>query len=410
MSYRFFYILCLFTLLLISCATPYGDGSLKRKGRPNYFLKLVNPITPSRISQAYDNSVVNSHRVKSDCQPFCPVIDAWQYQYKGKNGKIIIDKKPISTRKEFWKNKNEARIISITLYGSNPIYIDGLITYLDSFKYLNDANKIEEPLWGYENFTVRLYTPKRNPKDPLKLGALKGEIPEKYVNDMLDRGLEVVYVDNQRNTVGVDAFFWRFLVMADKMPPGQKLRYLIRDADQKLTGGEAYAVGEWIDSGFKYSRLNLNNACMTPVTGSLFEGVIVGGEENVFKNILQQMEEFPYRLDYGDDELFIRDRIWPYMKYSGSVLTHYNFSGWKSWVGNPYVGSCEQPTQKYCDTIKLGGECKDVTLPEDVIYPIIPLGLRYSWEYFKEHPEFFEMHLNTERGQRVKKALSIYGE
>jgi hypothetical protein len=46
-------------------------------------------------------------------------LDIWKYQYKDPvTGKIITDSKPISSRKEFWKTKQEARIIALTLFGN----------------------------------------------------------------------------------------------------------------------------------------------------------------------------------------------------------------------------------------------------------------------------------------------------
>ena len=191
-----FSLLLMLSAIFLSCATPYGDGQLKYKGRSNYLLQLVKPLTPQRVVDVYDNSVVKTHRPSSDCQPFCPQVDIWQYQFKTPDGKIITDDKPISSRKAYWKNKHEARIIALSLFGQKPIYLDGLIEFLDSMSYIKKMNHIDDPVWGYETFTVRIYVPKRNPKRLEQLGKIESAIPEKYVKKFLDRGIEIAYVDN----------------------------------------------------------------------------------------------------------------------------------------------------------------------------------------------------------------------
>ncbi len=399
-------VLSFMGLLSLSCATPYGDGQLKYKGRTNYLLQFAKPLTPQRISDVYDHTIVKSYRVKSDCQPFCPQVDAWQYQFRGSDGELIVGSKPISSKKKYWKNEHEARILVVSLFGKNPIYLKGMLDFFESLRFLKEVNHIQDPVWGYETFTFRVYVPRRNPKRLAFLGEIGGALPESYVKQLLELGCEIVYVDNAQKNVKLDATFWRFLIAAEEMPEGEKIRYLVRDADWKLTAGEAFAVGEWIDSNIRFHRMNLNGACIAPVTASLWGGFHVG-KESLFDDLHTFIESYPYRLEYGDDELFIRDIIWPRMKYSGSVLTHYDLSGWKTWFGNPFVGSCEQPTQKYCDAIKPGGVCEDRLLPDDVIFPAVALGMRATLDELKADPTYFDMHLETERGKRVRKALSV---
>jgi hypothetical protein len=401
-----FYLLLLLSVICLSCATPYGDGQLKSKGRSNYLLQLAKPLTPQRVAAVYDHAIVKSYRIKSDCQPFCPKVDAWLYRLKLPDGQIIEDSKPISSKKKYWKNKHEARILAISLFGKAPIYLKGLLDFFESLRFIKKVNHISDPIWGYETFTFRVYVPKRNPDRLSMLGEMEAALPESYVKQLLDLGVEVVYVDNAQKSTKLDATFWRFLVTAEEMPAGERIRYLVRDADWKLTAGEAFSVGEWIDSNISFHRMNLNGACIAPVTASLWGGVHVG-KETLFADIHDFIEAYPYRLEYGDDELFIRDIIWPRMKYSGSVLTHYDLSGWKTWLGNPFVGSCEQATQKYCDAIKAGGVCEDRLLPDNVIYPAVALGMRATLDELKQYPYYFDMHLNSERGKRVRKALSV---
>ena len=225
------------------------------KGRTNHLLNFWVPLSKPG-SKVYNHSILRSFRVKSDCQPNCPQINIWQYQYKDpKTQKIITSTKPIASQKDYWKVPFEARIIAISLFGDNPKYVDGLANFILSNQSLKIFNNIPaSELWGYETFTFRVYVPKRNPHHAKKSASIKGTLPEAFIEKLLNLGCEVVFVDNDLDAVGVDSFFWRFMVFAEKMDPKQRIRYLVRDADWLLTGAEAFAVGEWINSGLLYHR------------------------------------------------------------------------------------------------------------------------------------------------------------
>ena len=283
-------------LLLVSCVS---HAPFDRDVR--VVPQLVEPFSGA-LSHAFDHSALKMHRNASDCQPECPQIHAWRYLYKP-GDKILTDQKPIATRKEFWKNSEEARIISVSLFGTQEIYLKGLIQFLDSMSFVSEVNGASEKHWGYESFTVRVYSPKRAPENVLSLGLLSGEIPESYVENLLNRGVEIVYVDNLREKVGRDASFWRFLVASESMPEGQKIRYLIRDADWLLTAGEIFSLGEWIASRKQFHRMHLQPFCIGPMTAGMWGGSHTG--QGLFSDLHAMMAYYPYRSVYGDDELFL---------------------------------------------------------------------------------------------------------
>jgi len=400
---RRFSIIAIGIGLFIGCATVRnGDSQDLERGRGNILVPLWKPFAPRRIKGVYDHTLIKFYRARSDCQPDCPAMDIWRYKYRV-GGETIVDIKPISTRKKYWKSKDEARIMAVTLYGDKAVYYDGLIEYIDSFEYIKKANGIKDRLWGYETFTVRVYVAKRNPKFA-HLGSLKGETPDTFIEKLLALGCEIVYVDNHMEKVGRDATFWRFMLLAEKMPKGQQLRYIIRDADWRLTAGELFAGGEGMHSGQRFHRFN-QPACMGPLTASFWGGVHEG--DGFIPDMANYINYFPYRFEYGDDELFSRDIIWPKIK-STSVLTHFYKRGWRSTLGNPYAGSCEEPTQVYCDMLKKGGVCPDRLLPADVAFPVTDLGLRLSLEELQKNPQNFDMKLNqNERGRKVRRALAV---
>jgi hypothetical protein len=146
--------------------------------------------------------------------------------------------------------------------------------------------------------------------------------------------------------------------------------------------------------------------CMGPLWASGFGGTHVG--KGRFADMKNRIEYSPYRYTYGDDELFTRDMIWPVMKASGSIMTHhYSRSELLFILANPYRGSCEEPTQAFCDEMKLGGTCKDVLMPDDIESPLYAMGLRGTLAQLSKTPAYFDIRLDTERGRAVRRALSV---
>lgn len=383
----------------LGCTATVKVAKRREKGKANHWLKVWHPFAPARVKEVYDHTIVKMYRAHGDCQPDCPKVDVWKYAYKGPDGKIIESVSPIASKKEHWKTKDEARIMAVTLYGDKAMYYDGLLDYIDSFTYLKEINRIDEKYWGYETFTVRVYAAKRNPTNK-KFESYKGETPDEYIQKLLDHGVEVAFVDNHQEQVGKDATFWRFLVAAEKMPRRQRIRYTLRDADWTLTAGEAYAVGEWVESGLRFHRWHLVPMCIGPLTAMMWGGMHQG--ENGMKNIHAWIENFPYRLEYGDDELFLRDMVWPKMLASGSVMTHLYPRGFKSFLAMPYRGSCEEPTQEYCDAMGEGGNCPDIQMPDSIPYPGAALGMRKTFGYLKQAmPEVFDLQPMYRRSQRM---------
>ena len=183
------YIIFLFFIFISSCS------SVENKKSNNKLLNSLLIFSPKRVKEVYEHSLIKSYRIHADCENGCPDIDVWQYQYKDKQ-KLLISSKPIATQKKYWKISSEARIISMSLFGSNDSYYQALLQYIESISYLKKANKINDAQWGYETFTIRVYVPRRNENDK-KLGAIKGELTEEKIKTLLDLGCEIAFVDNK---------------------------------------------------------------------------------------------------------------------------------------------------------------------------------------------------------------------
>lgn len=391
-----YYLFLLIIVPTLSCVSVSRNEDLSRKGSHNKLVSIFRPILPQRLKGAYDHTLYDSTRASGDCQPFCPQVEIWQYQYLGHVSTV-----PISTQKAFWRSPQEARVIAFSLFGKNPIYYKGLLDFLKSFQTLKRVNNITDPVWGFDTFVPRVYVPKGKNKPQ------EGELADYQIQALLKAGCEIVFVDNGLSKAGKDATFWRFMIAAEPMPEDQKIRYLVRDADWTMTAAEAFAVGEWMASDKQYHRTHLVSLCMGPLTASFWGGSHVG--KGSFADLQNHISTFPYRLKYGDDELFLRDIMWPKMKYSGSVLTHISHAqrGWIYSMANPYEGSCEEPTKHFCNAINSENQCEDVFLPDNMIYPEKQLFLRKSLNELEKNVDYFDMQLTTSRGQRVYKAFVL---
>jgi hypothetical protein len=375
--------------------------------KDNKLVSLWLPFAGERVKQVYNHSLVKNYRQSSDCEFSCPDVVIWEYKYKDpKTGEIITSSKPIATQKQFWKSPDEARIIAVSLFGKK-FYYDALLQYIESFNNIKKINNITDKVWGFDTFVVRVYIAKREPGDHEKLGEIKNSISNAQIKHLLDLGCEIAFVDNKLPEVKKDATFWRFAVAAEQMPPGQRIRYLLRDTDTLLTAAEVYAVADWIYSNKQFHRMHITPICFGPLTASLWGGTHVG--KGPFDDFYALVKNYPYRFDYGDDELFTRDLIWPRIKSIGSVLTHhFKRGGFVNTLGSPYAGSCEEPTQEYCLKLNPHSKCEDRLLPESGNFGgiIEALGLRTSLEELtKKHPEYFDLELHKPEYRFVYEAL-----
>ncbi|HXW53894.1 MAG TPA: hypothetical protein VEL47_07305, partial [Myxococcota bacterium] len=347
----------------------------------------------------YRHSLVESPRFGSDCGYYCPDVDVWQYQYKDpKTKQIITSERPISIGREFWKSPNEARIIAISLFDGKEFYYKALLQYLESFANIKKLNNITDETWGYETFTVRVYVSARNPKYLAQLGQIKNRTPEQINHHLLDLGCEIAFVDNKLAEAKKDGTFWRFAAASDHMADGQRVRFLMRDADNILTAAEMYAVADWIRSGLRYHRMHLIPICFGPLTAMLWGGSHTGPGD--FVDFHEMVHDYPYRFHYGDDELFSRDLIWPRLKSIGSILTHrFQKSRLVSALASPYGNSCEEPTQEFCRKLNPHSDCVDKEIPQSESWTgvVEALGLRVNLlELVKKRPEIFNLELNRE--------------
>ena len=373
-------------------------------------INILKKIANKDQRRGLSHSVIKSHRYISNCKPECPSFNIWKYLYKPPGSKKNIEsKKPISTIKKHWKHKDEARIISINLFGKQDKYYEGFFQFLDSLELIKLINNIES--WFLDTFTFRVYVARPSDKK-IKTNST----PLKYIKEMLKRNVEIVYVDNNQKSFNLDGSFWRFLVADEKIDRKGRIRFLCRDADWKMTMIEAILISEWINSSYDYHRINIFPICAGPLLAGLVGGII--SKKTPKLNIKKKLENYPYRYEYGDDELFLRDLVWPQLLSSNSILTHTTKKDYRYKIANPYKDSCFEPTKKYCKSYSITKkikkpkmklkECKDIIIPKNPPH----YSIKYSSEVhlktmFNNNPEFFTLSKNILSYNELLKQMNI---
>lgn len=172
-------------------------------------------------------------------------------------------------------------VISFSLWGYNPRYTHGAIHNIDLAKKL------------YPDWICRFYI------DP-------NDSPPDIVQKIIESGSEIVYRDNNRDTLGM---MWRFEVMFDKTVD----KFLIRDADSRIYYREVVAVNEWIASGKGFHVMRDHPHHSGAILGGMWGGKTscCMEYENIYNSYINNPDIPVVR---GSDQEFLWKYIWPNIK------------------------------------------------------------------------------------------------
>jgi len=172
------------------------------------------------------------------------------------------------------------RVVSYSLYGSDPRYTLGAI---ENAKLMPSI---------YPGWKMRVYFGKDVPPDILE--ALR-----RY------KHVELVAGDP-----ALSPMVWRFQVASDPLVK----RYIIRDADSRISKRESAAVAEWIESGKRFHVIRDHPSH----SNFAMSGGLWGGTNNVFPQMKDLLR--PVGTAYVADMNFLTRKVWPVAKHS--VLQH----------------------------------------------------------------------------------------
>jgi len=179
------------------------------------------------------------------------------------------------------------KIISFSVWGSNPKYVNGLLENL----------KLQSLI--YPEWKIRCYIDETVPRD---------------LRTKLEDGAEVVVMPKSDGNYGL---FWRFEPLKDLSID----RFIVRDSDSRLNIREAAAVKEWEESGKEFHIMRDNPQHGAYICGGMFGAtsefikkisLVYDKELNNFLSTLTFQKIFTPRGKYFNcDQPFLWAVIWP---------------------------------------------------------------------------------------------------
>lgn len=187
------------------------------------------------------------------------------------------------------------RVISFSLYGSNPIYTIGCIKNAE----LNKTIFPNWEMWVYHNNTV----------------------PQEILHELTTLGVKLINA-NQNN--GFFGSLWRFNPICDK-----NVEYFIsRDCDSRISIRDEVAVNEWIESGKNFHILREHPIGHGWVINAGMWGAKGGAIPNFNEMMLDYLSKNPRTSDKSIDQCFLRDVVHPIVKESLFLHDEYfNYEG-----------------------------------------------------------------------------------
>ena len=183
------------------------------------------------------------------------------------------------------------RVISYSLYGSNPRYTDGALA---------NAKLIKEI---YPDWSMRVY--------------YDNTVPQKNIQQLRANSVQLMDMTGSK----MNKMSWRFQAAADTQ------RFCARDIDSRLSKREAAAVQEWIQSGKKFHVIRDHPShSKYAMSGGMWCSTTIPNIETLLTGVENQA--------YLQDMDFLNTVIWPMAQKS--LLQHDSFSCDKFGGGKPF--------------------------------------------------------------------------
>ncbi len=165
------------------------------------------------------------------------------------------------------------KIISYSLYGSNPFYSYGAVV---------NAKQAHE---FYPDWLTRFYVGK--------------SIPQEIICELRNANAEVIPMQGDENNF---ASMWRFLVFTD---PNVEIA-LLRDTDSRFSKREVFAVEEWLKTDKNFHIMRDHPCHDMPIMAGMW-----GAKCSALRNIKTQLQNQNQKNSYGADQFFLRKTIYP---------------------------------------------------------------------------------------------------
>lgn len=206
--------------------------------------------------------------------------DPKQFRYnsffkEGYHSKHSVPTSPFKIIENFNRLESNTKIISTSLYGNHPKYFDKLdknIEFIDTFL----------PEW-----TLRIY--------------LHDQVDMKVRNMLIGKGVEIYIVEDDAVEPGKSAgAFWRYLPLCE-------------DVDVFVVDIDDYITKEYvnnIETFFNKSKHSLKVSWKTPWPKEYILGKQIYKKRNLVLPFDKKfIQNYPYRYEYGEDEVFLSNYI-----------------------------------------------------------------------------------------------------
>jgi hypothetical protein len=228
------------------------------------------------------------HKIKPEKES-SQIVLHWYYDTQKKD--VVQNYEKLALAIQSVKNKKSKKIISFSLYGSNPRYTDGALENAKLCKKI------------YPEWTMRVY--------------YDNSVPKQIVAKLKASNVQLIDMSDSK----MNKMSWRFQAASDSE------RFCSRDIDSRLSKREAAAVEEWIRSGKEFHVMRDHPShSLYQMSGGMWCSKTIPNMSELLTNIKNQA--------YLQDMNFLNKVIWPIAQKS--ILQHDSFSCDKFGGGKPF--------------------------------------------------------------------------
>ena len=236
----------------------------------------------------------------------------------------------------------ENRVISMSLYGRNPRYTNGAV---ENTKLLKKV---------FPGWKLRVHVPKRGILSNM-LG-IDLAVPKEIIDELKSLNAHLIFMDPFKT---VDKpMMWRFLVANDVTVD----RFIVRDTDSRLIPRDATEVKVWIQSGMPFHCIRDHPGhSKWPISRGLW-GAVPSKLQLILRNTTFGDKMKDYSFSFYQDMKFLRDVVWPQVKYFAYCSDSLSCKKWES--SHPFSANRSENLEFVGEVISGNGirRIKDVEL------------------------------------------------
>jgi len=188
------------------------------------------------------------------------------------------------------------KIISFSIWGSDPKYLEGAL------------ENIEAQQKFYPEWICRFY--------------IHDLVPKYFWSLLTDKNIEIVEkTGDLGKNMDKPGMFWRFEVIKD---PDVE-RFIVRDADSRLTQRDKNAVADWIKSGKNFHIIRDHKFHSTRIMGGMWGATREIANKIPYDSLLEKFNLIKQKSIYGTDQDFLAQFIYPLVKDDCLIHDEFHF-------------------------------------------------------------------------------------